>query len=64
MCGELKNVENIFYFGVKGLVFDVLKKVCISGFRDRFLLETFLINLRAVGLQINLSLAFWKALDV
>ena len=64
MCGELKNVEKIFYFGVKGLVFDVLKKVCISGFKNIFLPEIVLITLRAVGLQIKISLAFWKSLDV
>ena len=38
--------------------------MCISGFKNRFLPEIVLITLRAVGLQITLSLAFWKALDV
>lgn len=38
--------------------------MCISGFKNRFLPEIVLITLRAVGLQIKLSLAFWKAIDV
>ena len=38
--------------------------MCISGFKNRFLPEIVLITLRAVDLQIKLSLAFWKALDV
>ena len=38
--------------------------MCISGFKNRFLPEIVLITLRAVGLQIKLSLSFWKALDV
>ena len=38
--------------------------MCISGFKNRFLPEIVLITLRAVGLQIELSLAFWKDLDV
>ena len=38
--------------------------MCISGFKNRFLPEIVLITLRAVGLQIKLNLAFWKALDV
>ena len=38
--------------------------MCISGFKNIFLPEIVLITLRAVGLQIKLSLAFWKALEV
>ena len=38
--------------------------MCISGFKNRFLPEIVLITLRDVGLQIKLSLAFGKALDV
>ena len=38
--------------------------MCISGFKNRFLPEIVLITLRAVGLQIKFSLAFWKALYV
>ena len=38
--------------------------MCISGLKNRFLPDFVLLTLRAVGLQINLSLAFWKALDV
>ena len=38
--------------------------MCISGFKNRFLPDFFLLTLRAVGLQITLSLSFWKALDV
>ena len=38
--------------------------MCISGFKNRFLPEIVLITLRAVGLQIKISLAFWKSLDV
>ena len=38
--------------------------MCISGFKNRFLPEIVLITLRAVGLRIKLSLAFWQALEV
>jgi len=38
--------------------------VFISGFKNRFLPDFVLITLRAVGFQIKLSLAFWKALEV
>ena len=38
--------------------------MCISGFKNRFLTDIVLITLRAVDLQIKLSLAFWKSLDV
>ena len=38
--------------------------MCISGFKNRFLPEIVVITLRAVGFQIKLSLAFWKALEV
>ena len=38
--------------------------MCISGFKNIFLSYIVLITLRAVGLQIKLSLAFWKALEV
>ena len=38
--------------------------MCISGFKNIFLPDIVLITLRAVGLQIELSLAFWKSLDV
>ena len=38
--------------------------MCISGLKNRFLPDFVLLTLRAVGLQIKLSLAFWKALDV
>ena len=38
--------------------------MCISDSKNRFLPEIVLITLRAVGFQIKISLAFWKALDV
>ena len=38
--------------------------MCISGFKNRFLPNFVLITLRSVGLQIKLSLAFWKSLEV
>ena len=38
--------------------------MCISGFKNIFLPEIVLITLRAVGLQIKISLAFWKSLEV
>ena len=38
--------------------------MCTSGLKNRFLPDFFLLTLRAVGIQITLGLAFWKALDV
>ena len=34
------------------------------GFEEQIFTRFFLLTLRAVGLQIKLGLAFWKALDV
>ena len=58
MYGEVKNVENPFYFTRKDGVFEVSNKVFISDCENSFLPEMFLVILRAVGLQIKHGIAF------
>ena len=58
MYGEVKNVEEPFYFTRKDGFFEVSKIVFISDCESRFLPEMFLVILRAVGLQIKYGLAF------